>query len=201
MNQNSHNGNHELRKNDYERIFGKAIPDFVSKRYGRDMDIVVYSFPPSPESGRDFWILATSGMSDFPQEEREKRGLPSRTEVLLYVREPKAWMYSTLIHIAEFPFEKNTWLGKLHTIFDVMPANCPEIGNMHSVIFIPPNFSPCKIFPLSVDGNPVELLLAVPITTSECKMADVEGSPALVDLLLGNGLDLVVNESRPSMVP
>jgi len=198
--QTSHNGNHELRKNNYERIFGKSIPDFVRKSYGRDLDIIVYSFPPAPESGRDFWILATSGMSDFPQEEREKRGLPSRTEVLLYARDPKPWMYATLIHIAEFPFEKHTWLGALHTIEDVMPADCHETGNMHSVIFITPSDSPSVAFPLSADGNSVELLLAIPITASECKLADTEGSSALAGLLFSNGLDLFVNENRPSMV-
>jgi len=193
INKNNSYENHKHRMESYEGFWGKA-QDKVVIRNGAQMEVSVLTFPPCPERG--YWVLATSGMSNIPQTQRMKLRVPPRTELILYAAETKPWMYSTLIHLAEFPFENGTFLGDGHTVEDTMPADCRENGLFTSVIFTSAIFAGCPI-QFAVEGEDAELLLVFPITDAECKLAVEHGSDALAFLFTTNNISFVVDEKRP----
>ncbi len=105
----------DVREEHYERRFGTTFST-VMHPFGNQLPHVdVYQYPPAKE--RYYWTLITGGMSDVPQ--LCSRGVCGcggwRTEILMYVNEPKRWMAHALIKLARMPSVVKTFLHWGHT--------------------------------------------------------------------------------------
>lgn len=189
----------EVREAHYEKWFGSMIDQVHHTLVDvAPVHIDIYQFPPS--GTRDWWTLVTGGMSDLKQVVPEGvEGVSGRTELMMYVREPKDWMFSVLRGLATMPFEEKTWLHWHHTVPNGMPMT-EEPSQLTSYFFLPPYFEPDEFDSLELDGDRVDFLLLVPITESERHFAMQHGSEALEDEMAEIQLDPVVDESRGSIV-
>lgn len=168
----------------YDTIFGKCaqvwheLPSMIPH-------VDVYQFDPG-NSGREFYTFVTSGMSDqrmmLPNDVGSKA---ARAELIFYCGKPKRDYNELLRRLAHFPHDNKTWLAAGHT----MPNGTPPqlmFGSkvLDTLLFIPTIVGPDKELPdrLRLDGDPVNLLWVVPITTAECELKLNDGIGGLLDL-------------------
>lgn len=174
----------EKREAAYDNLFGKSAHVW-HELLPLVPHIDVYRFPPGFK-GRDYYTLATSGMSNF------RMKLPpgidikyARAELIFYCTEPKDDYAELLRRIAHFPHDNNTWLGPGHTMPNGTPP-APVFGSaaLDSFMFIPTIVSPDKDLPnkIKLDADPVSFLWVVPITTAECELKLRKGTSAILDL-------------------
>jgi hypothetical protein len=185
----------------YSNCFGVASKiSTIQEETANPTDAVVCTFPPI--AGRPFHTLVTNGMSNRQQPERVALGLPPRTEIMIYAKEPRNWMYSVLLDLAGFPFNcKDTFLGYGHTLGGVMPKDC--IYLRQSLLTSGLLVVPCEkkwIITMTVDGDKTNMLLFVPITTAEFQHSETRGLQSLGRLFEKSKLDLVIDEGRQCMV-
>lgn len=184
-----------LRKACYERhLDGIAYPalhvaDGVATR------IEIYGIPPKKDD-RHNWTLITSGMSDIPQTLPD--GSRHRTELFMYVKEPRDWMFDVLVRLARYPFEHGTYLHWGHTV-DNGGSVTREPSQLTAFAFWPPDLEVNFMDELALDEDPVRFLWCIPITEAERAYAERYGGLALEgrmrELNFGD-----VDESRGSIV-
>lgn len=95
------------REKHYRKFLGKTSGKVFHDTTLTSPHIDIYEVPPDPKTGRDFYTLITSGMSNLLQT-LPKTVTPEeagRAEILWYVKEPETWMYDFLLVIAKAPFE------------------------------------------------------------------------------------------------
>ena len=190
----------EIRESHYERNFGPISEPVMHSTDDAEPHIDIYQFRPTGE--RDYWTLITGGMSNsrqsLPPGAPEK--MAPRAELMMYVREPKPWMFRVLKELAEYPFKEETFLHWWHTVPNSGPA-APEASLLSAVFLLPPYLEEFETFSgLEIDGDRVDMLWVVPITSAELAYAEEKGNSALDDLLMTAELDPVVNEQRMSLV-
>jgi hypothetical protein len=162
---------------------------------------LAYVCPPG-YSGRDFYTLVTGGMSDLPM--RIPRGASAnRTELVMYVPEPKEVYLEILRFLAHFPHEHNTWFGHGHTFPNGQPPQPYfEDSVLDTTLMISSIARPDSTLHerLKIDKDPVHLLWVVPITTAESEFKLQQGIDALMDLFDRYDHPFVLDETRPSLV-
>lgn len=190
----------KVREDHYERHFGPLSEPVMHSTDDAQPHIDVYQFRPSAD--RDYWTLITGGMSDIrqPVPPEAPEYVAPRAELLMYVREPKPWMFRALKELAEYPSRHDTCLHWWHTVSN---SRSIEHGasSFSAFFFLPPYFENPQTFgSLKIAGERVDMLWVVPITSAELDYALERGSEALDELLTEAELDPVVDEERPSLV-
>jgi hypothetical protein len=187
------------RESHYERFLGPLTEKILHSTDVKPVHIDIYQFAPTEK--RPYWTLVTGGMSDQEQTvQDDTQELTSvRTELLMYVKEPKPWMFNVLKGLAEMPFDDDTHLSWWHTVPNGQPMTA-EPSLLTSFFFLPPYFEGAEFDSLELDGEPVRILWMIPITEAEREYAVKHSSNSLEELMVKQELDIVVNEKRSSLV-
>jgi hypothetical protein len=140
-------------------------------------------------------------MSDYPQP--VPPGAPAyvspRTEIMMYVKEPRQWMFDVLLGLAEIPFRDHVHIHWWHSLPNGMPMT-PEPSLLTNFFFIPPLCESPEFDSLLIEGQKVQFLVIIPITDRELEFKLERGANALFKLFEDNNFDCVVNEARQSYV-
>jgi hypothetical protein len=190
----------EEREAHYQRFFGPLSQPVMHSTDDKAVHIDIYQYAPTED--RPYWTLITGGMSDQRQPLPADVGshVAPRAELVMYVREPKGWMFSVLKGMAEMPFDANTYLHWHHTVPNGR-AMTAEPSLLTSYFFLPPYFESEGFDSLVVGGDRVHILMLIPITEAEREYAVEHGSQALEDIMSEVEFDPVVEESRGSLIP
>ena len=179
--------------------FGKARDEVYLRRFGEAKQVFHEILPLVPHidvmeyyrEGADGTVctLVTSGMSDLAMNVPKKADVPRRVELIFYCREPKPEYADTMRWLAHFPHDQKTWIGAFHTIPNGNPP-VPLWGtSLLDTIFLLPSLvkkDQGLENELILDGDGVEFLWLVPLTTAECKLKLAKGSDAILDLFQKN---------------
>ena len=147
-----------------------------------------------PSEGRPYMTMVTNGAADIPQPGREALKLPARTEIMAYCHQRKDWIIDMIMEVAEFPYNHDSFLAD-RLIIDYREQLAPEPSAFTSVLLSTPH-EIGKFDRMPQDGEPVQILLATPITTSELKYAKRNGNGALISLFSERYLSPVIDENR-----
>lgn len=191
--------NLQAREAHYKRHLGKLDQPVMHSTDDNAVHVDIYQFAPTRR--RDYWTLVTGGMSDQPQQipAKFRRALASRTELMMYVRKPAAWMFSVLKGLAAYPFESDSYVHWYHTIPNGKPMTAkPSL--LSSWLIIPPIFEKQTFDALKLGRNRVNFLWVIPITEAERAFATQHGSEALQQVMASRSFNPVVNERRKSLV-
>lgn len=147
-------------------------------------------------------VLVTSGMSDLPMNTQADSEGPRRVEIIFYCPEPKQEYVETLRWLAHFPHDQKTWIDSFHTIPNGNPPEPLWGTSMDTVFFLPPIVKMDQALPneLVLDGDPVEFLWLVPLTSAECQLKLAQGSEAILSLFQSNRHPHVFDPARSSYV-
>ena len=183
----------------YQRLFRPLTEDILHSTDFQSVHIDIYRF--APTAAHPFWTLITGGMSDLrqPALEEPREAVAPRAELIMYVRQPKPWMFSVLKGLAEMPFRFGSFLHWGHTVPNGMPMTA-EPSELTSFFFVRPTGEPADLGNLIIGGDHVDFLVLVPITEAERAYAREHGSAALSKLMDDSGFELVVDEKRKSLV-
>ena len=192
----------EEREAVYEALFGPCAN--VSHElipFAPHVDVYVYE--PGHE-GRDFYTLATGGMSDLPMTVPDGVGPEHRrSEIIFYCREPEDTFIEWLRFLAHFPHNNQTWLGEGHTMPNGQPPQPIYPGSaLDTMLLMDTIVSPDDTLGerLRIDGDPVRFLWLVPITTPECDLKLAKGMEALLDVFDRREHPVVFDPTRRSYV-
>ena len=183
----------------YQRLFGPLTEDVAHSTDLQSVHVDIYQF--APTAAHPFWILITGGMSDLrqPALEEPRKPIAPRAELMMYVRQPKPWMFSVLKGLAEMPFKFGSFLHWGHTVPNGMPMTA-DPSELTSFFFVRPAAELAELSDLSIGGDRVDFLMLVPITEAERAYAREHGSAALSKLMDDCGFELIVDEKRKSLV-
>jgi len=187
----------QQRESHYERFFGPITQQVMHSTDSKSVHVDIYTFTPTAE--RPFYTLITGGMSDLRQNVPETSNAAPRTEIMLYARETKGWMYNVLKGLAEMPFDCNTFLSYRHTVPNGMPMTA-EPSLLTSYFLMQPYFESKGFTPMPIDGEKADILLMIPITEAERDFAVKKGSEALLTLFFEQDFDLVIDEQRQCLL-
>ena len=185
----------------YLSRFGKAIKVFHEMpTLVPHVDVMEYYR--TNENGK-VCALVTSGMSDLAMRVPAEKDSPRRVELIFYCTEAKPEYAETLRLLARFPHDQRTWIGPFHTVPNGTPPE-PLWGtrNLDTIFFLPPivkkdqNLQEELIF----DGDGVEFLWVVPLTTAECNLKLAKGANAIMGLFQKNRHPHVFAGDRASYV-
>ena len=186
----------------YEEVFG-PVSSVIHEAKQHVPHIDVYIFTPET-SGRDCVTMVTSGMSDIEMPTPATLGNScSRTELVFYSRDVRLEYANMLREIAHYPHDKQTWLGRGHTLQFGKLLDLDGRGEIFSgYLFLHP---PCAVDKsmtdkLKLDSASVNLLWVVPITEAERSLAETQGTAALLAALREHGLPPVFDPDRESCV-
>lgn len=146
--------------------------------------IDVYEYRPNED--RPFYTYITCGMSDLPMNipsdlDREYR----RIELVFYSETSNEDYADLLRFFAHFVHNNKTWLHWHHTMPNGNPPQ-PVFGttNLDTFLFAPTMIEADSMIAdkLSLDGDTVNLVWVIPITTAECELKLQKGVDAVYDL-------------------
>lgn len=186
----------------YRRIFGSPLQEMP----GDDsedprIDLLVYG---PGHAGREFFTIVTNGMSDRAMKTPAEVGRDGRrTELALYVDQPGRSWFDLLRILARLPFLHDAWIGHGHTIPNgdppmplfpgselvamlVLRSNVAPESDMHQVV--------------EVEGDPLNMLMLLPITRGELELKLRDGTDALLAAFNSAQLSFVVDPGRASVV-
>lgn len=193
--------------------FGKLRDEVYLRRFGEAKQVYHEVIPLIPHidvmeyyrtsKDGDICTLVTSGMSDLAMNVPRKLEAPRRVELIFYCRDPKQEYVETMRWLAHFPHDQKTWIGELHTIPNGNPPE-PLWGSptLDTIFLLSPVVKKDLDLrsELILDGDGVEFLWIVPITTAECKLKLAKGSQTILDIFNENRHPYVFDPSRKSYV-
>jgi hypothetical protein len=189
----------ERREKVYEQLFG-ASESVYHEILPMLPHVDVYIHAPNKD--RPFYTLVTGGMSST--EMTLPKGISreyARSELVFYCREPKPEYQELLRKLAHFPHDNSTWLSFGHTMPNGNPPK-PIFGNpsLNTFLFMPSIVAPDSELGerLSLDGDPVNLVWVVLISTAECNYKLEHGMDAFYDLLDKHNHPFVFDDGRRS---
>lgn len=145
--------------------------------------IDVYVHP--PHGNRRFATLVTGGMSDRRMQMPPGPASP-RAELLLYVDQPTDEHVNLLRFLAQIPMRQNTWYSISSTMTNGNPPRPIFEGSaLDCYLFMPPIVGTDGELrdSLRIEGDPVEMLWAMPITSAERQFNIDKGFGPFLDLL------------------
>jgi hypothetical protein len=171
---------------------GAAIPRVDVRSYRRKV------------RGTDFCTLVTSGMSDLPMPiPRKLEGAAKRVELIFYCPEIQLEYVETMRFVAHFPHDQRTWIGPGHTIPNGNPP-APFFGSsiLDTILLIQPIIKPDNNLKqeLVIEGDAVEFLWVVPLSSAECRLKLAEGVNAVLELFEKHRHPPIFDPNRPSYV-
>src|SRR5262249_53240268 len=138
----------------------------------------VYDFPPTAE--RPWHTLITGGMGDYRQPSTSEY-LPRRVELILRIRNFSLVHCAALKLLAEYPARCETLFGFFHTI--AIGEAWGEGSSIRAVMFVFPDEADGKGLACAVNGEPLDYLMAIPITATEQEYAKEVDPRALYEML------------------
>jgi Suppressor of fused protein (SUFU) len=186
----------------YGRIFGDVL-EVIPGDTNESPRIDVHVYGPG-HAAREFYTLVTSGMSDRamkppPEVGREGR----RAELALYVDQPGKTFVELLRFVARLPFAHEAWLGHGHSIPNGEPPRPLFRGSeLTGLLVLRSNVAPEASMQevVAIDGDPVSMLMVLPVTATELDLKVREGAEALLEVFNTKQLSFVVDTGRPSVV-
>jgi len=189
-----------LREKVYQTLFG--VPKHVwHEKTPLVPHIDICRYTPG-HTGRAFYTLVTSGMSDLVMNVPPEIGYQcGRAELVFYCSEPRTEHAELLRRLAHFPFDNKTWLGPGHTM-ETTAVSLLGSKALDYILFLPAAVSPDKSLPkeLQIEGVPVNLLWVLPISSAELRLMQTEGLGVLLDLFSRQDHPLVFQPDRGSYV-
>src|SRR3990172_5603140 len=183
----------------YEQLFGK-ITVVSHELLLKDPHIDVYTFAPG-FADRPCYTLVTGGMSDFAM--KDASGVDLRSELILYVDEPKPLYVNLLRYLAHIPHDQKTWFwhGSTMTNGDP-PESLFEASALDTILFLYTVVSPdSKLWEhLVIEGRPAGFLWVVPITGPEREFVREHGVDELMEIFEEREHPVVLDERRKSYV-
>lgn len=157
---------------------------------------------------REFHTLVTGGMSDLRMNlpAGAPAEMPARVELIFYLpadREPDAIYVDFLRTTARFPYDYNTWVCGGHTIPNGTPPQPIFPGTpFDTLLLIGSVIDPDSRLGdrLELDGDRVEFLWVVPITSAEREYKLRHGTAALLDVFDKVRHPFVFDPTRSSYV-
>jgi hypothetical protein len=173
--------------------------------------IDIHVIPPSKQSGRNYFTLITSGMSD------ERMTLPkgidkqyARAEIIFYVanydsipyQTEKPWYVNDMFFFAHFPFKYKTWLAISHTLaMQNPPAPIVTDSLLTTAFFLPPIFEPKEFVNHFKLGNEkVNFLWLTFLSDKETEYKLNNGYEKLVEKFNKDNFPQVFNPLRKSII-
>jgi hypothetical protein len=189
----------EKREKIYRELFGES-DTVLHEMIPFVPHVDVYQFPPN--SNRGFFTYVTGGMSDLPMTAPEHLGADARRiELVFYAAEDQKEYAELLRRLAHFPHDNRTWLHWDHT----MPNGHPPEPIFDTKVLDTFFFMPSIVQPdselgrrLVWQGDPINLVWCVPISSRECSLKLKRGSDALYDLFDANQHPFVFRGCRAS---
>jgi hypothetical protein len=158
----------------------------------------------TPSKRRDFYTFVTGGMSDLPMTAPEELGTDChRVELVFYAADDRPIYGELLRRMAHFPHDNATWLHWGHTMPNGQPpAPIFDDGPLDSLFFMPSIVRPDSELGkrLLWQGEPINLVWCVPITTAECNLKLERGADALYDVVERNKHPFIFRGNRESYV-
>jgi hypothetical protein len=151
--------------------------------------------------GKQVTVLVTSGMSDLPMNVPKKHESPRRVELIFYCDAPEQKYIDILRFLAHFPHDQKTFVGPFHTIPNGNPpVPLWDTSELDTLFLLPPLVNKDRTLSekLVIEGDAVELLWVVPITSAECNLKLAKGSSALLELFTKNRHPYVFDPNRKS---
>lgn len=174
-----------FREAHYSKFFGREVgADMIyPSKDGLTISINVYVFKPTED--RKYWTLITGGMSDHCQKIPQGfRGTYfPRTELKMYVDEPREWMIKILMKIAERPFIRKTWIHQYKIIANIVPSYAHYGFPPLTSGLILQNYESNGFDTLTLSGEKVEFFTVTLITDAERQFALKNGVWKLVENL------------------
>lgn len=129
-------------------------------------------------------MFVTSGMSDERMKvPREAGPARARAELVFYASSAKPEYWAWLAWLAQFPFVDSTWLGFGHTVDNTKPL-FPKSDLRYFFFLETLVQSDRALFEsIKIEGDPVNVLWVVPISTAEKELKAKSGVGALLDVL------------------
>jgi hypothetical protein len=161
----------------------------------------VYIFEPNRED-RDFFTLATGGMSDLAM--KVPSGVPfRRAELILYVEEPKDEYVNMLRWLAHLIHDQQTWMSPGSTMTNGQPpVPIFESSVLDCYFFLAPPLEPDNSLPekFVLKEDPVTFLWVVPITHVECEFIRQRGLDDFLGVLDKRAHPFVLDPQRKSYI-
>lgn len=186
----------------YRRIFGEPRQE-IRGNESDDPRVDLYVFGPG-HAGREFYTIVTSGMSDRAMNVPADLGRDARrTELAIYVDQPGKSYFELLRVLARLPFVHDAWVGHGHTI----PNGDPPVplfqgSPLVAMLLLKSNVAPERdmFHVVEVEGDPLNMLMLLPITRGELDVKLERGVDALLDVFNAGQLSFVVDPGRASLV-
>jgi hypothetical protein len=184
----------QAREELYRRCFG-ATPEINHSTNRVFPHIDIYRFEPTP--ARPFHTLITGGMAEY-QQPVEEDSLPRRLELLMYLQPFQVWALNLLKGMAEYPAQQGVAFARWHTV--PIGYRLTDTSEISAFLLAPLDTE--DLSRLSFDGydDPVEYLLAVPLTMTEHAYAREVGSEELYQRLKQADLLVHRDDHRPPVL-
>jgi len=195
----------------YDRYLGHC--DSVFHEFDSEyVHLDVHLIPPTED--RNYYTLATTGMSSRPMQVPEKLTHRRYAELMIHLpadwnlpvigstsvdwqHERYYWVIRAIKFAARMPHEYATWLGPLHTISNGDPPEpFDESAPFYGVMLLNPFCLPEEAWTLSVGDKIINFYLLVPVYSEEMKYKIEHGGDALIDRLIENKLNCVLDTQR-----
>ncbi len=175
----------------YIRFWGEPVDIFNLNGSWKTSPGPIFIAQFAPRSDEQDWVYATIGASrqpmpypaDWVHEKPERR-----VELFIYARRRTDELRILLMSLAEYPFNKMTFLGPGHTI----PGNEGVVKGspLTDILFIRPLGEPPEFEVIHSDkAHHLEMLWIIPIYESERQFVKLNGWNALIDLFYHQGTD------------
>lgn len=190
------------------RLFAKMLgpaAEVVHDRSGLLPAIDVSIHRPG-HGDREFYTLITDGMSDRPMNvpnDVDVKDAARRVELALYVDQPGPTVIALLQTLARLPHQQELWVGHGHTMPNGdPPAPLFPASKLSVILMLLSNVAPESGMSavLEIDGDPVSVLMPMPITAAECAFKLEHGLEALLAVFNEKQLSFVLDPGRASVV-
>jgi hypothetical protein len=190
-----------IREEVYQKRFGKSVNEF-HEFLPLVPTVKVMEFHRTVQE-TEVVTLVTSGMSDLPMAVPPEVNSPRRVELIFYCAESKQGYVDTMQWLAHFPHDHKSWIGAFHTIPNGNPP-IPLWGSsiLDTIFLLPPVVAKdAKLQEdLILDGDGVQFLWIVPLTTPESTLKQRKGGNAILQLFQRNRHPYIFDPKRNSYV-
>jgi hypothetical protein len=170
------------------------------------LHIDVHHVPAGP--GREFELLVTSGMSEFPMTTPEQMSNFKYAELCVLLPQgwpitktslrtaEYGWPFRLLKRSARYPLENRTWIGYGHTMGNGGESFGPDTS-LDSVILLPPLSLPERFSMFEgLRGRRIHFWALVPLYSDERALAREQGCAALLQRFDRSGVSDIVAPER-----
>ncbi len=184
----------EARDACYSAYFGEATNMYHStNRVFPHIDLYHYG----PTDARPFHIILTGGMAEYRQPVQYDDE-PVRLELMMHLGSFQWWAANSLKVMAEYPARHGVFFARHHTV----PLGCrlTEHSEISAILLAEPDAELTSGLSFSLEDEPVNYLLGIPITSAEHAFAMDVGCEELYQKLKECDCLVHTNDERPSVV-